>query len=205
MGPEPREGWGGVRGGGSRHLCCQRGANSVPTAPQMEMASPARAHVLADPPNARANESLSCDGHGDVRSAHGGARIEALFTWLFESSWRSSCPAAAALAVAESFAAVEAEYGHISRLESRPRPRFLWKDTGFECWQPRRAANVRCHWPPPGRALAASKQGGRGTTYLFEEVLEAQRQQQRVLVLVQRLPERTCAGTCVASWLQQRK
>ena len=48
-------------------------------------------------------------------------------------------------------------------------------------------------------------QGGRGTTYLFEEVLEAQRQQQRVLVLVQRLPERTCAGTYVASWLQQRK
>ena len=54
------------------------------------------------------------------------------------------------------------------------------------------------------RASTGSIKAGR-TTYLFEEVLEARRQQQRVLVLVQRLPERTCAGTCVASWLHQRK
>ena len=47
-------------------------------------------------PNARENNSLSCDDHGDMRRGLGCARIEAWFTWLFESSWRSTCAAAAA-------------------------------------------------------------------------------------------------------------
>ena len=45
--PRPPEGWDGVQGGDSRHLCCKRGATTAsPSAPQVEFSSPARAHVL---------------------------------------------------------------------------------------------------------------------------------------------------------------
>ena len=141
-----------------------------------------------DPPNARANESLSYDDHGDVRRALGCARIEACFTWLFESLWRSTCPAAAASAAAELFAAADAKIGHSSRLESRPHPRFSWKETRFECWQPRTAAIVQHHQYGQSEQRHRHLRSGRGSICLFEGALDAQRRRQHEQVLVQRLP-----------------
>ena len=39
--------------------------------------------------NACANDSSSCEDHGDMRRVQGRARIEARHTWLFEQSLRS--------------------------------------------------------------------------------------------------------------------
>ena len=139
-------------------------------------------------PNARENNSLSCDDHGDMRRGLGCARIEKWFTWLFESSWRSTCPAAAALAAAELFAAADAQVGRSSRLESRPRPRFSRKETGFECWQPRTAAIVQHHQYSQSEQRHRHLRSGRGSIYLVEGALDAQRRRQHEQVLVQRLP-----------------
>ena len=123
-----------------------------------------------------------------MRRGLGCARIEKWFTWLFESSWRSTCPAAAALAAAELFAAADAQVGRSSRLESRPRPRFSRKETGFECWQPRTAAIVQHHQYSQSEQRHRHLRSGRGSIYLFEGALEAQRRRQHAQVLVQRLP-----------------
>ena len=118
-----------------------------------------------------------------MRRALGRARIEACFTWLFESLWRSTCPAAAASAAAELFAAADAEIGYSSRLESRPRPRFSWKETGFECWQPRTAAIVQHHQYGQSEQRHRHLRSGRGSIYLFEGALDAQRRRQHEQVL----------------------
>ena len=46
----------------------------------------ARAH---EPPNARANASLSREDRGDMRRALGRGRIETQHTWFIQLSWRS--------------------------------------------------------------------------------------------------------------------
>ena len=123
-----------------------------------------------------------------MRRGLGCARIEEWFTWLFESSWRSTSPAAAVSAAAELFAAADAEVGHSSRLESRPRPRFSREETGFECWQPRRAAIVQRHQYRQSEQLHRHLRSGRGSIYLFAGALDPQRRRQHEQVLVQSLP-----------------
>ena len=123
-----------------------------------------------------------------MRRGLGCARIEEWFTWLFESSWRSTSPAAAVSAAAELFAAADAEVGHSSRLESRPRPRFSREETGFECWQPRRAAIAQRHQYRQSEQLHRHLRSGRGSIYLFAGALDPQRRRQHEQVLVQRLP-----------------
>ena len=140
-----------------------------------------------------------------MRRGLGCARIEEWFTWLFESSWRSTSPAAAVSAAAELFAAADAEIGHSSRLESRPRPRFSWKETRFECWQPRTAAIVQHHQYGQSEQRHRHLRSGRGSIYLFEGALDAQRRRQHDQVLVQRLPpcshESTLATPSWSHWI----
>ena len=68
------------------------------------------------------------------------------------------------------------------------RPRFSREETGFECWQPRTAAIVQHHQYGQSEQLHRHLRSGRGSIYMFEGALDAQRRRQHEQVLVQRLP-----------------
>jgi hypothetical protein len=99
-----------------------------------------------------------------------------------------SCALVAATVSASMLQSTDAEVGFSSRLESRPRLRFSRKETGFECWQPRTAAIVQHHQYGQSEQRHRHLRSGRGSIYLVEGALDAQRRRQHEQVLVQRLP-----------------
>ena len=77
VGPEPPEGWGGVRGGDSRLLKQQRRHTIRHNAAEDGFRVACVRARTRELPNARADDSLSCEDHADMPARAGRARIEA--------------------------------------------------------------------------------------------------------------------------------